>query len=51
MSLTVYLYCLLFMSEFFSFVNSRHFSKTEDMQYNCSSGLKILVAKVLDGFE
>ena len=31
------------MDEPFGFVNSRHFSKNKDVQYNCSSGLKILV--------
>ena len=30
-------------SKLFGFVNSRHFSKNEDVQYNRSSGLNILV--------
>ena len=33
-------------SKLFGFVNSRHFSKNEDVQYNRSSGLKILVGLV-----
>ena len=43
MPLIVYLDSLLFMSELFGFVNSRHFCHTEDMQYNRFSGLKILI--------
>ena len=41
--LIVYLDSLLFMLELFVFVNSRHFCHNEDVQYNRSSGLKILV--------
>ena len=41
-SLIVYLDSLLFMSELFGFVNSRHFCYTEDVKNNRSSGLNIL---------
>ena len=42
MPLIVYLDSLLFMSELFGFVNSRHFCHTEDVKNNRSSGLNIL---------
>ena len=47
MPLVVYLDSLLFMSELFGFVNSKHFCHIEDMKNNRSPGLNILEGSLM----